>query len=304
MSIANFFIIGAAKSGTTSLQSYLNQHPDICFSKNKEPNYYAFAGQELPENGPVDRKLLYQLRYSNCVTEFEQYKQQFSHANTEQVLGDASVRYLYYPDAPIRIEQKVKNAKFIAILREPVSRLYSHYCMNKQFHLEPLGLYDAIDAEKERIAAKWGWDWHYTEIGLYSAQLARYYKRFSDQQIKVYLYDDFVDNPQKVMTEICQFLEVDSNFIADMSKRGKVPYWSKNAALDKWLTRKSMSRSIVQRAMTIRLSKKLFANMQKRNGFPVPKLSQSDKQALSLHFQSEVESLGDLLGRKIPWQYK
>jgi hypothetical protein len=78
MSIANFFIIGAAKSGTTSLQSYLNQHPDICFSKNKEPNYYAFAGQNLPEKGPVDEKLLYQLRYSNCVTEFEQYKQQFS----------------------------------------------------------------------------------------------------------------------------------------------------------------------------------------------------------------------------------
>lgn len=304
MSIAKFFIIGAAKSGTTSLQSYLNQHPDICFSKNKEPNYYAFAGQHLPEKGPVAEKLLYQLRYSNCVTEFDQYKQQFSHATNEKVLGDASVRYLYYPDAPLRIEKNIKDAKFVAILREPVSRLYSHYCMNKQFHLEPLELFDAIDAEKDRIADGWGWDWHYINIGRYSDQLARYFKFFSEQQIKIYLYDDFVESPQKVMSEICQFLEIDSDFEPDMSIRGKVPYWSKNVSLDKWLTRKSMSKSVMQRALTYRLSKKLFAKLQIRNGFPVPKISPSEKQALSQHFQSEVESLSDLLGRKLPWQYK
>jgi hypothetical protein len=304
MSIANFFIIGAAKSGTTSLQSYLNQHPEICFSKNKEPNYYAFAGQNLNEKGPVSNKLLNQLRYSNCVTDFEQYKLQFSHATSEKVLGDASVRYLYYPEAPARIQSNVNNAKFVAILREPVSRLYSHYCMNKQFHLEPLDLFDAIDAEHQRVADGWGWDWHYTQIGLYSRQLTRYFELFEKEQIRVYLYDDFVQNPQKVISEICHFLEINTDFVPDMSKRGKVPYWSKNVSLDKWLTRKSLSKSILQRMMPIRLSKKLIANQQKKNGFPVPKISQSTRDLLGVHFRSEVESLGDLLGRKIPWKYK
>lgn len=301
MSIAQFFIIGAAKSGTTSLQSYLNQHPEICFSKNKEPNYYAFAQQELPENGPVEKDLLMHLRYSNCVTDFEQYKLQFNHANGEKVLGDASVRYLYYPKAPLRINSCVKDAKFVAILREPVSRLYSHYCMNKQFHLEPLTLFEAIDAEQQRISDGWGWDWHYTKIGHYTEQLERYFKLFSEQQIKVYLYDDFVESPQKVISEICQFLGVNQNFVPDMSKRGKVPYWSKNAKLDKWLTRDSVSKKILQRAMTVRLSKKLFARIQKNNGYPVPRISEAQKKALSSHFTREIESLSDLLNRKVPW---
>jgi hypothetical protein len=50
--------------------------------------------------------------------------------------------------------------------------------------------------------------------------------------------------------------------------------------------------------------KKLIANQQKKNGFPVPKISQSTRDLLGVHFRSEVESLGDLLGRKIPWKYK
>jgi hypothetical protein len=77
------------------------------FSKYKEPNFYTFEGQKLPEKGPVSPALLYKLCYSYCVTDFDSYEQQFSaHAN-EKAVGDESVRNLYYPESAQRIFKRV-----------------------------------------------------------------------------------------------------------------------------------------------------------------------------------------------------
>jgi hypothetical protein len=304
MSIANFFILGAAKSGTTSLQMYLEQHENIFFSKYKEPNFYTFEGQKLPDKGPVSPALLYKLRYSYCATDFDSYELQFSaHAN-QKAIGDASVRNLYYPEAAQRIFKRVPNGKFIAILREPVSRLYSHYCMNKQLNLEPLDLIDAVLAESSRIEQKWGWDWHYVNIGLYSKQLKNYYQYFSPDQIKVIFYDQFLEKPTSVISDICEFLEVDKNFNPDFSKRGKVPYLPKNFALDRWLNRESFSRNLFNNRLTRKITNPIFSKVNKLNATPMPKITVEQKSNLSDYFVKETESLEDLLGCKVPWKYK
>ena len=60
MTLPNFIIIGAAKSGTTSLYYYLKQHPQVFMSSNKEPNFFVFKDLELPSfSGPVDTRILY-----------------------------------------------------------------------------------------------------------------------------------------------------------------------------------------------------------------------------------------------------
>ncbi|GGA84359.1 hypothetical protein GCM10011369_28000 [Neiella marina] len=226
---------------------------------------------------------------------------QFSHVTNELAVGDASVRYLYYPRAAKHIATDVPNAKLIAVLREPVSRLYSHYCMNKQFNLEPLELRDAIDAEQQRIDKQWGWDWHYTNIGKYAQQLKVYLKLFPAEQIKIVLYDDFVAQPASVMRDIYQFLDVDDTFVADTSKRGKVPYWPANHTLDRWLTGRSAVRLFLNRRSLRWAAHPVINLLNEWNHRPVPKLTNDDKNQLSRFFKESNQELEELLGRALPW---
>jgi len=103
MHLPDFMIIGAAKSATTSVAAYLAQHPQVYFSRSKEPNYFALAGQRLPFGGPAQPDVLFDLLYTWSTTDFDAYQQIFAGAGDGQKAGEGSVRYLYFPDAAERI---------------------------------------------------------------------------------------------------------------------------------------------------------------------------------------------------------
>ncbi|MEM9236955.1 MAG: sulfotransferase, partial [Verrucomicrobiota bacterium] len=235
MPLPNFLIIGAAKSGTTSMHMYLGQHPEVFFPDYKEPNYFALAGESLPKPGPASPEVIQSLIYTRTITDEKQYESIFDKVATQSAVGEASVRYLYFPKAPERIHAKIPDVKMIAILRDPVARLYSHYCMNVQYQLEPLDLMEALEVEEIRREADWGWDWHYAAVGRYSEQLKRYYERFDPSQIKVFLHDDFVKDPLGTYKETCRFLGIDDSFDPNMSERGKVARRPRNKAIDRFI---------------------------------------------------------------------
>jgi Sulfotransferase family len=299
--LPNFFLIGAAKCGTTSLASYLEQHPDVFICPTKEPNYFALTGRTLPHPGPASPAVLQQLIYADTFTDFDQYQALFAGVRGEKAVGEASVRYIYYPETAARIHQRIPNARLVAVLREPVARLYSHYCMNVQYQLEPLPLLEAVAAEDERRAANWGWDWHYVNLGLYSRQLRRYFETFAREQIKVFLYDDFVAKPQEVYADICRHLGVDPGFVPDMSQRGKVPYWPKHLGLDRWLHWPHQIRPGIGRFIPRRLPRAVVSRLEQWNSVPIPKLDKSVHRQLAGRFHQEARELEELLGRKIPW---
>jgi hypothetical protein len=301
MPLPNFFILGAAKCGTTSLASYLEQHPQVFFCPIKEPNYFALVGRKIPQPGPVPPAVLQQFVYSDTITDFEEYQALFAGVNGEPAVGEASVRYLYYPEAAARIRRLVPPARLIAILREPVARLYSHYCMNVQYQLEPLDLIQAVAAEEERRAAGWGWDWHYVNLGLYAQQVRRYFDLFGREQVKVFLYDEFVADPSKVYAEICRHIGVDAAFVPDMSQRGKVPYWPRNRALDRWLHWPHHLRTGVTRFIPRWLPAPVVSRLKQWNSAPIPKLDKGTHRELTRHFLEDARELGELLGRNIPW---
>ncbi|MBD1390549.1 sulfotransferase [Neiella sp. HB171785] len=303
MRIADFFIIGAAKCGTTSLQSYLGQHPDIAFSRYKEPNFYALEGASLPEPGPVSSERMFAQIYDHCITSFDDYQQQFVHCQNDKVIGDASVRHLYYPEAAKRIAKRVPNAKLVAVLREPVSRLYSHYCMNKQYDLEPLSLEEALAAEPERMAKGWGWDWHYANVGMYGAQLSTYLQHFEREQMMFVLYDDYLADQHKIISDICRFLDVDDRFEANTSSRGKVPYWPRHHSFDRWLHGKTPFRKALKRRPVGWLVEPGLNALDRMNRQAVPKLAESVAANISHHFKEDVMLLEEILGRKVPWKH-
>ena len=299
--VPNFFLIGAAKSGTTSIADYLNQHPEVYFSAYKEPNYFALVGENLYHPGPLSEKMNYHFQYSRSLVTQESYEQAFANAGNAKIRADASVRYLYYPKTAKRIAQHAPDAKLIAVLREPVARLYSHYCMNVQFQSEPLPLLKAIENEDSRVAEGWGWDWHYTRLGLYAEQIERYLQHFNNDQLLVILYDDFVKHPLETYQKICRHLNISDAFIPDMSQRGKVPTRPRNLMLDRWLNWPDSSRNKLEKWLPPWRAKKVIEKLKALNNKPVPKLSPHVHKAISVRFHEDVKKLETLLDRDIHW---
>lgn len=219
----DFFILGAAKSGTTSLYQYLAQHPSIYMPTVKEPNFLAYRHRRWNLKGPVSARRIRDVVYPDSISDEKCYFDLFALAGAEQIVGEASPRYLYYPEAVATIAELAPAARLIVLLRDPVLRAHSHYRMNREFNLEPIDSFEAaLAAEPKRIEKGYGWDWHYLNVSRYGAQLQRLLETFSREQIYLCTYERFIAQPQSVCEEICRFLGVSDLFAFDFSQRHKV----------------------------------------------------------------------------------
>ena len=208
MTMPNFFIIGAQKAGTTSLYSYLKQHPQIYMSPRKEPHFFKGIHSEYQTRG----------RSLAPVTDIGEYQALFEGVTDEKAIGEASASYLYSPKTPALIERSIPDAKLIAVLRNPADRAYSNFLYCVQMGREPLATFvEALQAEEKRIRTNWGPLWHYRQKGFYYAQVTRYFNTFGPDRVKVYLYDDLRGNPLGMLSDIFRFLDVDETFVPDMS---------------------------------------------------------------------------------------
>ena len=208
-----FLVLGAMKAGTTALYTALDQHPDVHMSPVKEPNFFAFAGTQPDFQAPIDQRP--EGVNHTSITTLDQYQELFAGATDETARGEASHWYLYHPDAPANIERYVPTARLVAMLRNPVERAYSEFLHFVRDQDEPLADFAAaLDAEEERIANHWALG-RYVDRGRYDEQLARYLDRFPREQIRVYLFDDFVDDPAAIRRDLYRFVGVDPSFDPD-----------------------------------------------------------------------------------------
>ncbi|MEP9410017.1 MAG: sulfotransferase [Candidatus Brocadia sp.] len=200
--LPNFLIVGAAKSGTTSLYYYLNQHPEVYMSPIKEPGFFIAQFLELPPK-----------RRSQIIENFDDYKKLFKNVRDEKAIGEATPAYLYYYENTIRyILDYLGDVKIIIILRNPVDRAFSDYQMRVRNSGERLSFEDALLAEDKRknMALTYGCGWHYKSVGFYYNQVKAYMENFS--QVRVYLYDELLANPSVLMKDVYAFLSVDTSF--------------------------------------------------------------------------------------------
>jgi hypothetical protein len=190
MALPTFFIIGAPKAGTTSLHFYLDQHPQIQMSANKEPRF--FAG---PENGipyPPGR-----------ISGLDEYEQLFDPA--VPVRGEASTDYAIHPrrqGAPERIKELVPQARFLYLVRDPIERTISHYRMRVAFLGERRTLREALsDFSDPRSPYIWP--------SLYASQLEQYLRQFRQDRIKIVDQAELLAQRRVTLRDIFTFLSVD-----------------------------------------------------------------------------------------------
>ena len=206
----NFFIVGAARSGTTSLDRYLSQHPEIYITQRKEGHF--FAADHFPRTGPGDEGL-----NKRVICDEEQYAQLFAGVAGEKAIGESSVFYLCFPGTAERIVQSVPGAKIIIILREPVERAYSAYMHLVRDGRETLEFADGLSREEERRQKGYEPMWWYKELGLYYSQVKRYLDVFGSECVKVLLYDELCTNPGQVVSDVFAFLKVREDVVIDTS---------------------------------------------------------------------------------------
>lgn len=302
MTLPNFILLGAAKSGTSSVWDYLKQHPQIFMSNPKEPNFFVFEGVKLPPfSGPESPEVLLKRLYQNTITDWENYQALFNGVSNEVAIGEASVRYLYFPQAPENIKKYIPDVKMIVMLRNPVDRLYSHYVMNIRHLLEPLSLEKAIEQEEERINNNWGWDWHYTKVGMYSQQIKRYLNYFPPEQLKILFYDDFREDPVGVMKEIYQYLGVDDSFVLNIKRRKNEGYLPKNKLVHKFLFTSNPLKSFLEKILPRSLYKKLIENLKQWNSGSIPPLPVALRKSLNEVFREDIIELQQIVKRELSW---
>lgn len=239
----NFLIIGAAKSGTTSLYEYLKQHPQIWMSSVKETNFFALEGELLKFCGSGDQNYINKF----SITKIEDYLKLFQGVENKIAIGEASPLYLYHPMASRRIQHYIPDAKLIVILRNPVDRAYSSFLHLVRDGREPLRNFaQALQEEEVRICNNWEHIWHYQQMGFYYIQLNRYFNTFSRQQIRVYLFEDFITNPVYMLKDIFQFLGVDDSFIPNLSIKHNVSINSKDQKHTKLMLKIPVRRRLVE----------------------------------------------------------
>lgn len=227
--LPNFLIAGAMKSGTTSLYVYLSQHPSIFMSYPKEPRFFiADTDKNLSRDDPR-----YVHIQDHTVFTFEEYCALFENIPPRKTaIGESSVGYLYhYGEAIPKIRKHLGNPKIIIILRNPVDRALSSYMHLFRTYWETDSFERCL--ELEEVRKKWDILNHYKSAGLYHEQVKAYLDNFD--KVRIYLYDDMVDDVLKLVKDVYGFLEIDENFTPDTKKKYNVSKSDKSSILGRFL---------------------------------------------------------------------
>ena len=209
--LPDFVIIGAQKSGTTSLYDFIVKHPDIVPTPAKELKYFS--------TGYRFGKLWYR---SNFPTKIQRY---YFYKKTKKKLlsGEASPNYLFWQAAPSRMKALLPDVKLIVILRNPVDRAYSHYHMLLRLNRESISFEKVIKLEEEqrvRERKRMITDPDYihnrdsTNLclanGIYVDQLENWFKYYGREKFLILTAEDLRENRQQTLDKVFDFLGVPS----------------------------------------------------------------------------------------------
>jgi hypothetical protein len=215
--LPTFFVLGAARCGTTSLHYWLAQHPDIAMSAIKEPNHFLFRpgpGGSQPCIAD-DRRLL-----AKSVPDRTAYERLFPSGGV-RAAGDASPLYLYTRETPGLLADAVPDARLVAVVREPVDRAWSHfvYVNDELGDAAPQEFARAVRSELPLGYEPYRTGTHFVRLSRYAEQLQRYLAVFPREHLLVLPYDVLVREPATALRQVCTLLGVDADFSFDTSVR-------------------------------------------------------------------------------------
>jgi hypothetical protein len=286
----NFFIVGAPKSGTTALYSYLADHPDIGMSKRKEPHFFAsdVRGTQRP------------------ATTLAQYSRNFDGAAGKKRIGEASTGYLASRKAPQEILEFNPSAQIIVMVRNPIDVMHAMHSQRRFNGSEHIARFElAVDSREMR-----SWDsgpfrgepvleLSYREMTRFSEQLQRYFDVFGRERVHVILFDDFARATGIEYEKVLSFLGLRS----DGRRSFKVVNDNKrmhSQTAQGWLRNLNAAHPWVQLSFpSLYRGVKAVAERLNYAHEPRPPMQAAFRRRLEMGYAPEIGHLGKLLNRNL-----
>ncbi len=284
--LPNFFILGAAKCGTTSLYYYLKQHPQIYLPKHKEPHFF---DNDTFWNEGLETYL----------------RRHFKGAERYPARGEATPAYFHRPEKVIPRMKQIygdESPKFILVFRNPVERAFSHYLHRVRNRTETETFERALELEKERLANEPDLWVGYFSDGLYAKQLTEWLKVWPRERFFFALTEDLKDDPLSLVKKVFEFLGVDSRVKVEVSIRRNVASEPRFPWLMDFLSRPSRLKRPIGLILSPYVKRKLKWLLRKANLKPVqqrPKLDPNIAAKLKTQYRNDIEKLAQLIGRDL-----
>jgi hypothetical protein len=309
-SLPTFFIAGAPKTGTTSLHHYLDQHPEIYMSPVKEPCYFAsevrlehFSREFESSARSSNRRLRKYLEGSmagvdpgGIVSNWEDYLKLFKNVDGEIAIGEASVCYLWSPTAAPNIRSRIPQAKIVMILRNPAERAFSQYMQYAANGLVRRSFREQIECSARNTRCEFHTLYPFLEYGQYYAQVKAYLDLFPPANVRIYLYEEAWNDPARFLKSIFEFIDVDSEFRADVSRRS-LQARAPRTLTGQYLLRKSglapRLKTLLPKMVREGVRRSLFKSTDSLG------MDALDRTYLCDYYRDDVENLSSLLDRDL-----
>ena len=262
--LPTYIIAGAMRSGTSALNSYLRQHPEVGVSSNKETHFF----DHFFDNG------------------LDWYRDLFPEEGKFVAVGEATPNYMFSTTALDRIQRTLPEVKRVVILRNPIDRAYSHYWHDR--------VRNKVSAEfdkvvQEEITGNPSPD-AYLARGIYRPQLEEILMRFTRDLVLVQIFEEMATDPKSVYSTVCRFIGVDDTFIPD--------------ALGDPVNKYIEFRSLAARNWSRRLpgrARNLVGRLNAKREETYPEMDTSTRSQLEEYFRVENRRLTELIDIEIPW---
>jgi hypothetical protein len=261
--LPDLIVVGAPKAGTTTISRWLRVHPQVAFSDKKELQFF-------------DKELHRGLGW---------YLDQLPQDPGDRVVAEATPTYLSEPGVAQAVAEALPQARFVAVLREPVARAWSNFWFFRQLGLESRSwartVRESSDAptQDDQIGYLWR--------GRYAEQLATWERLVGRERLHVVLFDDLVREPEQTYAEMCRFAGIEQ--IAPPSTESVNPTGA---------PRSVRLQRVLQSPDAGSLRRRLY--LWNARGSDVPKLTFEARARVAPRFEDANAALADWLGRPLP----
>ena len=268
MTLPNFLVLGTAKAGTSTLASYLDQHPEVCFAQVPEPNFFVFD-----------------IQYAKGQS---YYKSLFSHFSGEACRGEKSWRYACsasYPECFQRIRDMLPSLKLIYVVRDPLARGISMWRELRDsgqdiVSASPEGalLNDPLILDSMRYATTW----------------RTWVDAYGEENMLLLFFEDLVASPEDFFNQVTDFLgieqfkperEIHENPSIGLRSDGRILEWLRKTGWDR--TARAMLPGTL-RVVARRVLKTPIGNVE---------LSEQTREAFLEMVRPEATAILDIAGK-------
>jgi hypothetical protein len=290
------------KAGTTSMHSYLGQHPDIYMSPRKEPRYSGFT-PDLDSGSAADAGYF--------TRDLDEYLANFAGAADEKVVGESSHTYLHSTRAARLIQEFAPDARILIMLRDQVTSIHSRHqqqvWMGREDIIEfPVALAAESDRREGRRVpdAPYNRGLWYREATTMTPQVQRYLDAFGPERVHFALLEDLAARPLETYRGVLEFLGIDPEFVPAEMKVVNANSELRSVKLQQVRQRLAPVERMVRRLVPARAFQVLSAPLKvvwdaNKRQAPRSPMPSALEEELTSYFASDVASLSELVGRDL-----